>query len=379
MKPRPEPTRLTLAAQFEDVTENDAGWTFQMWVQFYNLVNDRAWVFFNGSFAKTNRERVPGNRVKIHDGHNREHKGSDNLGRVLSAEEVPRGNRCVGFLSRSERSIAEKLADQTIDEASVEVTITKAEEINRPIESVPERIRPWVRINTEGMAVLTGIREVIWWDVGLVSKSSQDLPAVMEAPIAVSFQDLPVSLSRWDPDGAKGRVVDWAKGGDIVRLARAHVLQLPGGQCFGQIADVVDGELVVVAEALDGAMRRVAEGLSGVLADPEVEIAIAAAGRHLRRYDEKKSLTPIDAGGTSVETDANLAPTALSGGAEPPSDTPHAEPSGTCTHSDEGSETKRLHRLLEIAKLQRLRHQARRSQSEPADAGRRNSATGRPE
>ena len=379
MRPRPEPTRVTLAAQFEDITESDAGWTYSMWAQFYNLVNDRGWLFFNGSFSKTIRERVSKNRVKVHDGHNWRSNATDTIGRVLSAEEKPRGCRYVGFLTRSQEATAQKLSDGTIDENSVEITITKAEKIERPIEEVPERLRPWVEITTEGKAVLTGIREVLWWDVGIVSKSSQDLPALIEAPAAVSFQDLPVSLSRWDPEGARGRVADWATGGDIVRLARAHVLQLPGGQCFGQIADVVDGELVVVADALEGALVGVSQGLSGLLADQEIAVAMATAGRHLGRYDEKKSLTPISSNDTSVETGAKLAPTARPGGGEPPSDTPSVEPSGTCTHSDEGSEAKRLQSLLQTAKLQRLRHRARRSQSGSARAGGRNSATRCPE
>lgn len=376
MRPRAEPTRLTLAAQFEDITESDAGWTFSMWAQFYNLVNDRGWLFFNGSFAKTIRERVSKNRVKVHDGHNWMQNATNTIGRVLSAEEKPRGCRYVGFLTRSQEATAEKLSDGTMDENSVEVTITKAEKIERPLDQVPERIRPFVEITTEGLAVLTGIREVLWWDVGLVSKSSQDRPALIDAPVAVSFQDLPVSLSRWDPEGARERVADWATGGDIARLSRAHVLQLPGGECFGQIADVVDGDLVVVAGALDDAVKRVAEGLSGVLADSEIAIAMAAAGRHLGRYDEKKSLTLISHDDTSVETGANLAPTAQSGGGEPPSDTPQVEPSGTCTHSDEGSTGERIRILLQRARLQRLRHGALRSENEPAGDGRRPS-TGR--
>ncbi len=379
MKSRPDPTRLLLAAQFEDLQESHAGWTFWVWAQFYGMINDRGWEFFNGSFAKTNQERVPSGRVKVHDGHNLGMTGSGNVGRVLKAEESGRGNRAHVFLTRSEESLAEKVNDKTITDVSVEVNVLSAEKIERPIDSVPIEIRRRVPITPNGMAEISGITEVIWRNMGLVSESSQLRSSLITPPLAVAFQDLPVSLSAWDPHGARDRVEQWAGEGNIARLSRAHLVQFPGGECFGQVADVEEGRLVVIADALNSVYAAVEESLADRLADPELATTLAATSLQVGRYEEKKSLTIVSGGGISVETDAKLASTAPTGGAEPPPDTPQGEPSGKCTHSDAGSEAKRLESLLQTAKLQRLRHRVQRRQSEPTGPGGRNSATGCPE
>lgn len=379
MRTRPDPTHLFLAAEFDELQESSAGWTFWAWAQFYGVVNDRGWEFVNGSFAKTNKERVLAGRVKVHDGHNLQSTGSGNVGRVLKAEESGRGNRAHIFLSRSEESLAQKVNDKTVTDVSVEVNILSAERVERPLESVPVEIRGRVPIAPNGAAEITAITEVRWRNLGLVSEASQLRDSLLTPPLAVDFQDLPVSLSAWDPRGARERVISWAGEGNIARLSRAYLVALPGGQCFGHFADVVDGELVAIADALESAYAAVEDGLGDRLADEDLAVTLAATTLQLVRYDKKKSLTLDLVDDISLAISADLALTAPPGGAEPPPDTPIAEPSGTCTHSDEGSEAKRLDGLLHTAKLQRLRHGATRSQSEPADPGGRNSARGRPE
>ena len=373
MKTTPGTITVRLAAQFEDLTETDAGWTYSMWAQFYSMINDRAFWFFPGSFAKTIKERVSRNAVKISDGHPFEPDAANTLGRVVTAEETPRGCRYTGFLTRSSEEAAEKINNGTINENSVHVRIVKADRIERPLEDVPDSARPWVEITENGLAVITGITEVMWWAVGLVPASSQDKDAVISVPSAVSFDDLPVSLSPWNPAGARERLEAWAGAvvsvpsqgvsglpPDIVRLGRGHVAQMPGGGCFGQIVDIEEGRPVVVADALSGILASLEGEISEKLGDREIRATVDSAALLVSRYQEKaenlrrSKLTPPTADAT------DNGETAQTGGAEPP----------TGTHSDEGSDEERLSKLLRTVKLQQLRQRAQGVKDEPAGNGR---------
>ncbi len=377
------PDRITLAAQFEDVEETDAGWIFTAWAQLYGIVNDRAWRFRPGSFSKTIAERVGTNRVKIHDGHNWSMDVSGTIGRVLSAEDLAAGCRYRGFLNREHGEVASKLADQTISENSVEVIRLKSTAAEVEIGTVPEQIRPFVEITTAGLARIQDVQEVIWLAVGLVSGSSQDRAAIIEPPTLVSFQDLPVMLSRWDPTAARQRVAEYARdrdGVDFAALARAHLVQLSGGECLGQIADVgPDGRLVVVAEALGTAYSDVANRLGSHLADPAaVQMTLEGAADRLTRYTAKLSGDLTAAGNPDRPSDDQGADApAAHLAAEPRADTPE-EPSTASTHSPAGS-NEAAEKLRELSRRIQLRHLRERAgegvrQSEPAVTSRKSTA-----
>lgn len=379
---RPEPTRCMLAAEFDDLKKTGAGWTFWVFSQFYDVINDRGWLFFNGSFTKTNRERAARGRVFVHDGHNLESKGSDNVGRVIATDEVPRGNKAHVFLSRTEEELAQKVNDRTIQDVSVDIFPLAAERIERPVDDVPVQIRNLISIEpSSGMAEIRGISEVLWMNLGLVGGSSQDADSIISSPLEVAFQDLPLSLLAWDPAGARARVDEWAGqengAANLARLCRAHLIQLPGGKCFGQVADVVEGELVAVVDAMEAAQLAVRDGLGEFLPDAETRAALSASAAHLDRYREKGSLTPDSYRGTSVDAGATLAPNAQEDGAGPPADTPETEPPQISTHSDKGSTEERLRRLILTTQLQQLRHETRariRSDDVPAVPSGRTSA-----
>lgn len=377
------PDRVSLAAQFEDVEETDAGWTFAMWAQYFNIVNDRCWRFKKGSFSKTIRERVKSNRVKVHDGHNWAMNATGTIGRVLTAEELPEGVRYKGFLNRSHEGIASKLADGTISENSVEIYRMKAVCVEVPIDDIPRQCRGWVEITPDGKARIQEVTEVMWLAVGLVSGSSQDKGAMIEPPTLVSYQDLPVKMSRWDPEAARQRIQEYAAAGegtDFTALSRAHLVQLSSGECLGQIADIDDdGRLVVVAEALGAAYADIAAHLEAHLRDPEaVRLTLAGAADRLARYTAKLSggLTNEIGGARGISDTGADAPPAPQA-AEPRASTP-AEPLAASTHSEAGNEAAaKLDQLRRRIQLQALRQRAEQGvRSEPTGTSRRGTETG---
>jgi hypothetical protein len=371
---RGAPDRVRLAAQFEDIEETDAGWTFQMWAQFFGVVNDRLWVFRKGCARKTIAERVKTNRVKVHDGHNWSMDTRGTLGRVLSAREEATGGagfggiRYTGFLSRSHEDVAQKLADGTISENSLELYRMKTRCIEVPLDQIPPHRMDWVELTPEGQAKVLEITEMMWLAIGLVSGSSQDRGALIEAPVVVSYQDLPVALGRWDPEGARERIAEYSHLGaddtDWAALGRAHLVQLSGGRCLGLIADIDDsGRLAVNPQALGSAYAEVAAELEGHLRDPAaVRQTLASCSEMLARYSSKltaaSDLTrptgpaisgPDDQGAAedgkheaAVEavpaSESVTAPPAPQGGAEPSAGTPTEEPPSHDTHSDTGAE-----------------------------------------
>lgn len=377
------PDRVSLAAQFENVQETDAGWTFSMWAQFFGIVNDRAWRFRKGSFAKTIRERVKTNRVKIHDGHNWSGNATDTIGRVLQAEEQPEGVRYKGFLNRSHEAIASKLADGTISENSVEIYRFKSICIDVSLDEIPKQCRGWVEITPDGKARIQEVTEVMWLAVGLVSGSSQDKGAVIEPPTLVSYQDLPVKMGRWDPEAARQRIQEYAASGegvDYAALSRAHLVQLSSGECLGQIADIdEDGRLVVVAEALGSAYADVAAHLGAHLRDSEaVRLTLFGAADRLARYTAKLGgglTSPSDSGIGRDDTGAEAPPAPQA--AEPRASTP-AEPLAVSTHSEPGNEAAdELAELRRRIQLQALRRRAEQGvESESTGTSRRGAAAG---
>lgn len=329
--------KLQVASQVDDLTKTDAGWTYQMWAQFFGTPsNDRGWIFQQGSFDKTIKERVSANKVKVHDGHNWHMNATDTIGRVLDAREESRGCRYTGFLSRSHEDIADKLANETVSENSVEVMVLKSEKLDLDIEVAPEQIRPWIEITPEGKAVFLSVLEVKWIAIGLVSASSQDEPALISPPVTVSFEDLPVSLAAWDPAGAAERLA--SSGLDPFNAGAAFLGRCPGGGSgLGQIADIdEDGRLVVMGNALDAALDDLQ---SGIEADVDSGATLLSAEASIRRYQAKigrKSLLTAAATGASPREEGGLdAAPQPTGEAEPSPGTPQEPPPDT--HSDEGS------------------------------------------
>lgn len=378
------PDRVSLAAQFEDVEETDAGWTFQMWAQYFNTVNDRAWRFKKGSFAKTIRERVRTNRVKIHDGHNWAMNATGTIGRVLTAEELPEGVRYRGFLNRTHEGIASKLADGTISENSVEIYRFKSVCVDVTLDEIPKQCRGWVEITPDGKARIQEVTEVMWLAVGLVSGSSQDKGAMIEMPTLVTYQDLPVKMSRWDPEAARQRIQEYAASGDgtdFAALSRAHLVQLSSGECLGQIADIDDsGRLVVVAEALGSAYADVAAHLEAHLRDPEaVRLTLAGAADRLAKYTAKLGggLTNREEGARGISDTGADAPPAPQA-AEPRASTP-PEPLAASTHSEAGNDAAdKLKQLSRRIQLQALRYRTEEGvrHGEPARPSRNPAETG---
>lgn len=290
-QPTPDPERCRVSLQsVGDVAEADGGWVFTALAQAYGVVNDRLMIFRPGSGAKTIRERVPAGRVKIHDGHPWSPNSDTVAGKVLSAEETREGVKYTGFLSSTERDLATKVAEGVFDENSLELYVLREEQDEVPIEDVPMIARRWVNLTADGLAKVRAVQEWMWLAIGLVGASSQGIRSVIDPPRLVPYQDLPLAsrTTQWDPEGARQRVAQWAgaecfgAGSQSARMSRAFLARAGGGSDFlGQIADVVDGRLVVVPAALEAAAEQV-EGL--IETDPHTA---AAASRVIGRYEQR--------------------------------------------------------------------------------------------
>lgn len=326
--PHPDPERFRVAlASIEAPTASDGGWQFRATAQVYNRVNDRLMVFRPGSGAKTIAERVPAGRVKIHDGHPWNPAASQTVGKVLAAEESDAGVTYTGFISGSEEAIATKLSEGVVDENSIEILVMREDVAEVDLEDVPEAARPWAQITPAGLAKVREIQEWMWFAIGLVSGSSQGVPAILEPPTFVPYQDLPVAAlaTSWDPDGAAARLQEWAgvnqagAGERWARLQRAFLCRggAPEGPGFEfQIADVLEGELVVVPEALEAALRNLEARI--VSTDSVATRAtLLAAARHVGRYEARltSSLTNAPA---VVQTAAVNSPAEVGAPATPP-------------------------------------------------------------
>lgn len=334
----PQPDRLGAHLDDVELEEGEAGWAFSAYAQLFGVVNDRLMRFHAGSFLKTFQERVPTGSVKLHDGHNRGLTASGTYGRITAGTEDEKGARVDIFISRAHPEVAVKVDDGTLTELSVEVFRMKQDlEGEADIEEIPEPVRRFAELTPSGKVRVADIFEVRLDAVGLVSGSSQGKNVILEPPTVITFQDLPVARSNFNPGEAAERLSAWAgvdasrrnAQGDpmanYARLSRGYLVT-SGGDLLGQIGDVLDGELVVSSEALEGAHERLVEALSGRLEGSALSATLAAAARQIGRYEEKLSrsgLTP------EAKTDTLTTKSTATAGAEPP-------PAGT--HSDAGSE-----------------------------------------
>lgn len=336
------------------------GWTFEAIAQVYDTVNDHLMLFAPGSGTKTVDERVRAGRVKIHDGHPYAAGPSSTLGVVLEAEErsvgAGRGLWYKGRLSADAGSVATKLREGIIDENSLELVVLRESRAEVPIDRVPPQARRWCEMSPAGLAIVRRIDEWMWKAIGLVSDSSQGVRALL-CPRVTTYADLPVSAAlAWDPEGAVVRLAAYGSTPERRNeLAGAFVLRALGGGAIPYrvpIADVVDGELVVVRQALEDAYARLA-------AEPS-DVAVVAA-RHLARYEARLTSGANgaqDSAGTEDGEDAEVAPAATP--PEPatsdPEDAPPTGPVGSpepqppsATATGEAAEAAlRAHRLRQL-------------------------------
>ena len=181
MKQLQRPPTVSLAAHITgpDLTSvQGGGWTYGAIAQLYKKVNQHLLYFFPRSGTKTIMERVPRRAIKIESGHPGEWPQHADVGTTLgfvqSAEERQSSMRYVGFLSAHAEEAADKITDKTITENSIVlVTMTRVPK-SVAIEQVPEVSRPFVSLDKDGNAVVTGIKEYRWESVGLVPASSQE-------------------------------------------------------------------------------------------------------------------------------------------------------------------------------------------------------------
>jgi len=263
--------RLAAEVKSHDLTKAEAvnrftramegGWTYPAIAQFYApVINDRGMSFRRGSGLKTIGERVPKGLVTITDGHPVNAEASAALGRVLSAGEVHVGVEYLGFISRSEPEIAQKLADRTIAENSIDITAIEAKRKFVKPGRVPEKIRQYVPLNEDGLAVIASVTSWRWEAVGLVVGSSQSRQAVQGPPTLVPFQELAACQGEWNADAAAAQLSRWA-GGNSLKSATAHLGHFYASDgreiLAGQIASPGDGDgegLIVNPAAIPGAL-----------------------------------------------------------------------------------------------------------------------------
>ena len=297
-KPRTsDPERVPVKLESVTLTEGEGGYVFGGLAQAYNIVNDKLMIFRAGSGLKTIAERVALGKVKIHDGHPRDPNSDTIVGRVLSAAEGPQGVTYQGFLSATEKGLATKMQERIIDENSIELYVLRERPLEIALDSVPIQSRRYVDIAPSGLAIVREVLEWQWLAVGLVSCSSQGIRGILETPKMIPYQDLPLAARRtaFDALAARGRVEAWAGRGaeSSARLSRAFLARAgyegDRAKFAGLIADVVDGELVVVPGALDAAY---AELETLFKEKPEI---LAAAARSIGRYEGRLRLTATPA------------------------------------------------------------------------------------
>lgn len=347
-KARPQPDRLAQHLDDVELEQGEAGWTFSAYAQLFGVVNDRLMRFHPGSFLKTFQERVPTGSVKLHDGHNWGLTASGTYGRITAGTEDEKGARVDIFISRAHPEVAVKVDDGTLTELSVEIFRMKQDlEGEADVDGIPEQARRFAELTPDGKVRVADIFEVRLDAVGLVSGSSQGKNVILEPPTVITFQDLPVARSNFNPAEAAERLSAWAgvdasrrnAQGDpmanYARLSRGYLVS-SGGELLCQIGDILDGDLVVSSEALGGAHERLTEALSGRLEGSALAATLTAAARQIGRYEEKLShsvLTP------EPKTDILTPQTTATAGAEPPL---------AGTHSDAGSE--RATKLLQLSR-----------------------------
>ncbi len=293
---------------------DDGQFEFTAIAQFFNVVNDRMMIFRKGSFSKTIKEKITNGsgRVKINDSHH--HSSRDTLGTVVEAEERDVGVWYRGVLSSTEDALYTKMVEGHVDENSIEFNAIEEGVTRVPLEDVPEGAFIWDQSTGDGTVEVRELLVVSWQGLGILPWSSQGLRAILEINAAVPFQDLPVAsaASSWDPDGAQQRLREWAgvveRAGkpsmpNASRLACAFMVRGPvkegAPELIGQIADVVDGRLVVVPDALDAALEELAGNAH--LAAPDLAAIMTTASRYRKK---------VRSGLASDATDVVTSPTA---------------------------------------------------------------------
>ncbi|MCB1282524.1 MAG: hypothetical protein KDB18_13460, partial [Salinibacterium sp.] len=284
---------------------DDGQYEYTAIAQFFNVVNDRLMLFRRGSFAKTIAESVTSGsgRVKINDGH--KSTSRDTLGTVIEAREEEGGVFYRGLISSTEGEIFTKMQEGHVDENSIEFFSIQEGATRVPMTDIPTGAWIWDHSTGDGTVEVREITEVAWVGIAILPYSSQGRRALLEVNCAIPYQDLPVASAStaWDPVGAAERLRKWAgisaaPGKDphpnFSRLARGFLVRGPirNGEpiLLGQIADVVDGELVVVPDALDAAL----ESLSTVreVSGPDIVACSRVAGRYTEKLRRGSALAP---------------------------------------------------------------------------------------
>lgn len=332
-----EPERLSVALRDMEVCERreDGQFEYTAIAQFFNVVNDRLMVFRPGSFAKTIRENLKGGRIKINDGHR--HSSAATLGTVIEAEERPEGVWYRGLISSTEEMIFTKMREGHVDENSIEFFPIVEGVARVPLADLP--VGSWVGSNYaagDGTVEARELLEVAWVGIAILPFSSQGRRALLETNAAMPFQDLPVASegTAWDPAGAAERLRAWAGTVSMpsrdpipnyAKLARGFLVRGPvkGGepQLLGQIADVVDGSLVVVPEALDAALEEL--GKKSEITGPDLVACAQAAGRYAQKLSRRKKLSLANFAGDQLPSkgaDDPAGPAPITTGAQPPTE-----------------------------------------------------------
>ena len=356
-------------------TRDDGMMEFTAVAQFWNIVNDRMMMFRMGSAAKTIQERANRGAVKINDGHMNGVRST--LGKVAEAREISTGLWYRGLISAAEPEAQTKLRESVIDQNSIEFHSKLEAPRAVPLSEVPEGVPEWAYDEVGGMVEVREILEFRWEGIALLQHSSQGRGAVLEVNCAIPFQDLPVAgrSTQWDPEGAAERLRGWAGSVDMpsrgsipnfAKLASAHLLRRPikngEAQFFGQIADVIDGKLVVIPDALDAAMESIRRE-QGLPADD-----LIACGTVAGRYCAKIAggvLTPPRGDAIHLGSAGDPAgPAPDTSGQAPPTD----DASGKCDAVEQRLLGKRLE--LMSLRLEAAAAQHPEVTSEPAITGR---------
>lgn len=192
-------------------------------------------VIERGAFTKTLQDQ--GKRVKIL----WQHDTWNPIGRPTSMVETDQGLEIVAVLDPVEDGIRamKQIRSGTLTDLSIGFDPIKWEMVQTPGNPDPVRV----------------IKEARLWEVSVVTFGAQR--SARMAAFAMSYRDLPVERREWDAAGAFKRLEAWADG-DQERLYRGFLAAGVEGLQF-QIADVVDGRLVVVPGALHAAARGVIE------------------------------------------------------------------------------------------------------------------------
>lgn len=340
LKGHAEPERLSVSLRDMEVLarREDGQFEFTAIAQFFDIVNDRLMVFRHGSFAKTIAENVMSGsgRVKINDGHS--HSSASTLGTVIEAEERSEGVWYRGLISSTEESIFTKMREGHVDENSIEFFSIREGTTRVALEEVPTGTPLWDRAKGDDTVEAREMLEVAWVGIAVLPFSSQGRRALLETNSAVPFQDLPVASAStsWDPKGAAERLAAWAgkvsmpsrpDTPNYARLSRGFLLRGPvkdgAPQLLGQIADVIDGKLVVVPDAIDAALEQIGnvEHVTG----PDVVACAQNAGRYTQKLRHSGGIAVAPSSDDALPSDENDAadpagPASENLGTQPPTD-----------------------------------------------------------